>query len=161
MKDGAFFRKNWRSHDPKARAFAQVNHYAVRDLPSFLLKHARGSANAPHRDVGLAYWAQHDRNEEEDTRLAARAPDVLEEMKRLDAMSDGQLMRLRRRALRQWRLALDELLARDDVAALRDAILAGGEDAKPQSMVTPFKLPGPQPVFSSVRATPPDVKEAI
>ena len=150
--DGAFTRKNWRSFDPKARAFAQVNHYAVRDLASFLLKHSRGSANAPHRNVGDAYWVQHDRNEEEDLILAERAPKLWDEMRALDEKSDGQLLRLRNRAFRQWRIALEGLLERPDLAALRNSILASNKDVEDRtSMVEPFRLPGPQPVFTSVR----------
>lgn len=155
LLDGEFFRKNWRSFDPRTRAFAQVNHYAVRDLASFLLKHDRGSANAPHRNVGDAYWVQHDRNEEEDLTLAERAPRLWDEMRALDEQSEGQLLRLRNRAFRQWRIALDMALERPEMAALRNAILSSAESAKskPDSLTTPFRLPGSVPVFNSIRAT--------
>lgn len=153
LTEDEFTRKNWRAMDPGARRFAQVNHYMLRDLPSFLLKHARGSANAPHRDVGLNYWRKHDRNDEEDTSLAARAFEIWAEMKRLDKASDGKLLRLRQRGLRQWRIALDELLEDPEMNALNESILAENVLAAKKE---PFKLPtaSGQPVFRSVRAEP-------
>jgi hypothetical protein len=157
LTDEGFFRKNWRSFDPEERKFAQVNHYAVRDLASFLLKHDRGSANAPHRNVSDAYWVQHDRNEEEDLRLAGTAPKVWAEMQRLDEMSDGQLLRLRNRAFRQWRIGLDALLERPIMAALRNTILAVDQGVQVEnSMIAPFRLPGPDAVFSSIRGSTED-----
>jgi len=123
LKEGDFKRRNWRSADPENRKFAQVNHYMLRDLPSFLLKHARGSANAPHRDVGLKYWRMHNRNDEEDLGLSQRAPAVWDEMQRLDKESGGKLLHFRNRSIRQWRLALDRALQRPDIVDLREAIL--------------------------------------
>lgn len=145
LKDDMFPRKNWRAMDPGARKFAQVNHYMLRDLPSFLLKHMRGSANAPHRDVGLRYWQQHDRNEEEDTTLATRAAELWAEMRRMDQEADGKLLPLRQRGLRQWRLTLDQLLEAEVTASLRDAILESQKKAE--------KPPTPsEPMFASIRA---------
>ncbi len=153
LAEGDFFRKNWRGYDPSKRAFAQVNHYANRDLASFLLKQDRGDANGATRVSSEAYWAQHDRNDEEDLRLAARVPEVWAEMERLDEMSNGRLLRLRNRAFRQWRIALDGLLEKGDMAALRNTVLGNDTKTAAQaSMVTPFRLPSPQPVFTSVRA---------
>lgn len=153
LTEDGFFRKNWRSFDPEIRKIAQVNHYAVRDLGSFLLKNDRGSANAPHRAVGDAYWAQHDRNDAEDLLLAERAPRLWDEMRALDEASGGQLLRLRNRAFRQWRIALDALLERPGMAALRHSILAADQGIQGgDSMIAPFRLPGPQPVFSSIRS---------
>ncbi len=148
LSEDHFQRKNWRSTDPLARQNAQVNHYMLRDLPSFLLKHARHSEMAKDRDIGLTYWEKHDRNEEEDMTLARRAFELWSEMKRLNDMSEGKLLRLRQRGIQKSRAALDELLERDDIQALRDSILS--ETTLP--MTKPFKLPGTEAVFSSVRA---------
>ena len=153
LADPDFHRKNWRSFDPERRKLAQVNHYAVRDLGSFLLKNERGSANAPHRAVGQAYWAQHNRNEEQDLSLANRSEALWAEMRALDAASDGQLLRLRNRAHRQWRIALENLLEQPGSAALRAAILAADTEGKEEKPISaPFRLPGTSPVFHSVRA---------
>lgn len=72
--------------------------------------------------MGLKYWSRHNRNDEPDTFLADQSGAVWEEMKQLDALSGGKLLRLRQRALRQWRLALAELIKRPDIADLRKAI---------------------------------------
>ena len=173
LMEGEFRRKNWRSCDPGMRRFAQVNHYMLRDLASFLVKHAGGSANAPHRDVGLAYWRTYNRNDALVTSLADRAPAIRAEMQRLNELSDGRLTQLRARAVRQHRLKVEEMLKDAAIAALHDAILAEvdaipappAEEAEtgapaPRAIgVTPFRLPDAvkrQPVFSSVRSAPPE-----
>ncbi|MDJ0640205.1 MAG: glycosyltransferase family 2 protein [Paracoccaceae bacterium] len=133
-------RKHWRGLDPEMRRHAQVNHYMLRDLQSFLMKNARGSANAPHRDVGLKYWLQHDRNEEEDLSLADRSREVRAEMRQLDELSGGKLLRLRQRSIRQWRKTVAELTKVPEFDALQSAIL---DSSSPLDAV---------PVFRSVRA---------
>ncbi|MEO9823016.1 MAG: glycosyltransferase family 2 protein [Paracoccaceae bacterium] len=122
LMDGEFRRKNWRGADPLGRKFAQVNHYIVRDMKSFLLKNARGSANAPMRKVGARYWEVHNRNEEEDLELANRSDEVWQEMRRIDEMADGRLMHLRTKSLRMWRKHFEDLRDNVDLQALRKTI---------------------------------------
>lgn len=122
LKDGVFERVNWRSKDPASRSLAQVNHYITRDLQSFLLKRARGSANAPNRDVGLKYWNAYNRNEAPDMGLANRAKALWEEMTRLDEMADGRLLHLRAKSLRVWRERYEEVRDHPDLLRLRQAI---------------------------------------
>lgn len=151
LREDEFQRKHWRALDPGGRQFAQVNHYMLRDLPSFLLKRLRDSANEPRREIGLAYWKEHDRNEEEDTSLAKRAFEIWAEMKRLDREAGGKLLRMRSRGQRQSRMQFEEILQDGDYSELKDAILAE------TPMREPFKLPRyKEPVFSSVRAKPED-----
>lgn len=142
-----FERKNWRGTDPAVRKFAQVNHYMLRDLSSFLLKHIRGSANAPHRKIDLKYWRHFDRNEEEDTSLAQNSDAVWAEMERLNELSGGRLLKLRQKALRQNRQEVRELLKDPEIAAMRDSIL----EVANQPMTKPFALPRGKPVFASSR----------
>ena len=122
LEEGDFHRYNWRSADPGGRSLAQINHYIVRDMQSFLLKRARGSANAPNRDVGIRYWKVYNRNEETDTGLANRAKALLAEMNRLDALSGGRLMHLRARSLRVWRKRYKDLQDNADLRAVQKAI---------------------------------------
>jgi hypothetical protein len=122
LPDGSFDRVNWRSKDPKRRSLAQVNHYITRDLQSFLLKRARGSANAPNRDIGLRYWNAFNRNEATDRSLADRSEAVWAEMNRLNEMSDGRLMYLRAKSLRVWRKRYKDASETHDLIALREAI---------------------------------------
>ena len=122
IMDGAFPRQAWRSADPGGYALAQINHYIIRDVMSFILKSARGSANAPHRDLGAKYWSTYEINEAEDRLLADRSAAIWTEMKRLDDLSDGLLMRLRLRAFRQWRTKFRNLVAKPEFAELRQQI---------------------------------------
>lgn len=153
LREGDFLRKRWRGLDPLSRRHAQVHHYGLRDLSSFLV-HNSADTDTTHRETGLEYWRAHDRNEEQDLSLVARAPELWDEMQRLDGLSGGQLLRLRQKAIRKWRVAAKNLAERKDITALRDAIL--GKVPEPvigqTSMVAPFRLPGPQAVFASVRA---------
>ena len=146
----AFLPKNWRTEDPEARKLAQVNHYAVRDLSSFLVKHALHAEIG--RETGLTYWQKHDRNDETDLSLAAGAFALWSEMKRLDVMSEGKLLRLRQRGIKQCRDKLEALEEQENIQALQKSILA--ETTPPLSQK--FKLPNPQPVFASVRGQVPE-----
>lgn len=147
LPDGQFERDETHAFDPGGRAHAAIHHYPLRGLPAFLLQHARAAQTG--QVSGLDAWRALDRNEEDELSLAASAFDVWAEMKRLDELAEGKLLRVRQRGLKQWRMALDALLERGDIRALRDAILA--ETAPPLS--APFKLPGgAAPVFRSSRA---------
>jgi len=48
---------------------AQVNHYAVRSLESFLIKRARGRANHSHHTLGVEYWDKFNLNDVPDTSI--------------------------------------------------------------------------------------------
>lgn len=134
----------------ETRALAQVNHYALRDLQSFVIKRARGPANGQAPYVDQAYWVQHDRNDVLDRGLADRATALWGEMQRLDALSDGKLMRLRRRGIRQWRQTAKLRMQEPAYAALIDAIQATVSGDK---MGAGFTLPkGQAPVFQSTRS---------
>ncbi|MDA8585854.1 glycosyltransferase family 2 protein [Rhodobacteraceae bacterium] len=157
LQEDAFLRKNWRGNDPLGRKFAQVNHYGLRDLESFLLKYDRDHAAGTAQTMGQGFWARYDRNEQEDLLLVDRAPELWAEMTRLNEMSNGRLLRLRKRAIHRWRTALNGLLERREMAALRNALLNRDEhQPKGDSMVTPFRMPGRQPVFTSVRTPKPE-----
>ncbi len=108
--------------DPGDYALAQVNHYMVRDCDSFLIKSARGSSSHPEREVRAEYWRKWNRNEQRETAILARRDMLLAEMQRLDALTGGRLMTLRRRALRYWRDRVAGLKTREDMAALYDLI---------------------------------------
>ncbi|MEM8980530.1 MAG: glycosyltransferase family 2 protein [Pseudomonadota bacterium] len=49
---------------------AQVNHYAVRSLESFLIKRARGRANHSHHTLGVEYWEKFNLNDLPDSTIA-------------------------------------------------------------------------------------------
>lgn len=55
-----------RTDNPPLFDVAQVNHYALRSMESFLIKRARGRANHSHHVLGMEYWTKFNRNDEED-----------------------------------------------------------------------------------------------
>ena len=114
----------WRSTDPLMRAVAQVNHYPLRDLSSFLLKSRRGSSSHPDREVELAYWNRFNYNAEEDLTIQRHLPAVREEMARLDKLSKGRLFMLRARSLELWQEKLAQILATQEGKALEQALMA-------------------------------------
>lgn len=87
--------KNYNSTDPGGCSLAQINHYMVRDLSSFMLKAVRGSAHQANRTIGHRYWTQRNTNFAEDTSMSPWVARVRERMAALDEASDGRLMELR------------------------------------------------------------------
>jgi hypothetical protein len=55
-----------RTGNPPLFTHAQVNHYALRSMDSFLVKRARGRANHSHHVLGLEYWDRFNLNDEKD-----------------------------------------------------------------------------------------------
>ena len=91
--------KNYNSTDPGGQALAQINHYIVRDLDSFVVKTRRGSAHQDDRTVGLRYWAYRNRNFVQDLSIQAFLPRIRARMQDLDQATGGRLMRLRRQSI--------------------------------------------------------------
>ncbi|WP_166418601.1 glycosyltransferase family 2 protein [Cochlodiniinecator piscidefendens] len=114
----AFETSGFRSLDPGQRAFAQINHYAVRDIESFLLKSARGSASNVGRQVNMQYWNRFNYNQVEDTGLRDLMPKTVDEMAVLDDLTNGRLMGIRRRSFRQWRVGVRQLREEPEFAKL-------------------------------------------
>jgi hypothetical protein len=59
-----------RTENPPEFNVAQVNHYAVRSMESFLIKRARGRANHSHHVLGAEYWQNFNLNGEPDTSIS-------------------------------------------------------------------------------------------
>lgn len=59
-----------RTKNPPLFSGAQVNHYALRSMDSFLIKRARGRANHSHHVLGKEYWDKFNLNDEIDTSIA-------------------------------------------------------------------------------------------
>ncbi len=118
LAEGAFKQTNYRTNDPDKQRLAQINHYAVRDAGSFLLKTLRGSAHQDHRSVGTRYWNTRDRNEVEDRAIHPHIAATRAEMDALDAQTDGLLSSLTARALER-RLSKIETLLEDGEARTR------------------------------------------
>lgn len=88
-----------RTENPPLFTHAQVNHYALRSMESFLIKRARGRANHSHHVLGQDYWDKFNRNDETDQsieRYADRVSDMVADLKR-----DPQLAELHARGV-EW-----------------------------------------------------------
>jgi hypothetical protein len=77
----------WRS-TPQSVGYDLVtlNHYAVRDPESFLIKRARGRVNHTDRDQGLGYWFRMNNNAQSDTSIQRHLPELGAEIARLKAL---------------------------------------------------------------------------
>lgn len=113
---------NWRCTDPGQFALAQINHFPIRDVASFVIKTQRGRAHQSHNDDWRKYWLRFDHNAVEDRTLANRAEDIRAEMSRIDDMTDGRLMLIRQKSLRLWQKKLAAALQDPEIRAFRDEI---------------------------------------
>lgn len=80
-----------RTEHPPIFTHAQVNHYALRSMESFLIKRARGRANHSHHVLGLDYWSRFNLNDEKDTsieRYAAESHKLAGELKADPKLAD-------------------------------------------------------------------------
>ncbi|MDM7458789.1 MAG: glycosyltransferase family 2 protein [Paracoccus sp. (in: a-proteobacteria)] len=68
--------------------FAQVNHYALRSVDSFLVKRARGRPNHESHTLGFDYWTRFDRNDVADDAIRRYDATVAEWMARFRAVDE-------------------------------------------------------------------------
>lgn len=101
---------------------AQVNHYALRSLDSFLVKRARGRVNHVGEAMDLAYWRRFDRAEVEDRAIQRYAQASAEWRARL--LADAPLAALHRAAV-AWHRARIATLRADPATAALIAQIAG------------------------------------
>ncbi|NNE52382.1 MAG: glycosyltransferase family 2 protein [Sulfitobacter sp.] len=100
---------------------AQINHYPLGAMESFLLKSARGRAVHADQPLGMDYWVERNFNSDIDTSIAALAPARRAEL--LALSSDATLARLHARAV-AWRKArFEALMLQDPYRALFGRLL--------------------------------------
>lgn len=92
-------------------ALAQLNHYPLGAMQSYVLKADRGRAVHAADRLGLDYWVERNFCTDEDRSILALAPQVQAERDRL--MADPQLAALHRQAV-AWRHARFAALMRDE-----------------------------------------------
>ncbi|MBW6506494.1 MAG: glycosyltransferase family 2 protein [Rhodobacteraceae bacterium] len=103
LPEAAYELKNFQSTDPEMRRYAQINHYVVKDVASFILKNDKGSAHQADRKIDHKYWRGRNKNQQMDLRIAGRAPELREAMKTMDALTGGRLSALTRAAVEHHR----------------------------------------------------------
>ncbi len=113
----------FRSSDEDMGCFARINHYAVRDTESFLLKSARGSASNTSRTINMRYWRRFNRNQVEELGLYNQLDLTKAKMEELSDQTNGRLMHIRRRSMRNWRLKIRELRNDPDYMRLYNSLI--------------------------------------
>lgn len=102
-------------------ALAQVNHYALGSVESFVVKSDRGKPNHLDQGIGLEYWLDRDFDECEDRSILRHAPALRAEMDAL--LADPELARLHRAGVEWRRRRFAELMLRSDSFYLHARIL--------------------------------------
>ncbi|WP_322894280.1 MULTISPECIES: glycosyltransferase family 2 protein [unclassified Yoonia] len=90
-----------------------LNHYAVRNCESFLVKRDRGRVNHVDRDQGLAYWMRMNFNMESDRSIQRRLPQTRAALAHLHGIVG--VTALHEAAVAAHRAKIIDLLARDDM----------------------------------------------
>ena len=118
-------------------SLAQVNHYQLRSMDSFLVKSARGKVNHVNDKMGYRYWAFNDSNDEPCDLIRRYDTEVARWMAEL--LSDRRLNTLHQRAVRWHRQKIAELHASPDFAQMITQIethrsrMAAGEPSDTQA----------------------------
>lgn len=130
-----FLDSGWRAmKDHAGYNLASLNHYAVRDAESYLVKRDRGRVNHIDEDQGLAYWLRMNHNVVEDDAISTRLPATRAEFARL--MADEDIAAIHQTCVAAHRAKIAELHARPDMAALYAAI--SGPTMENLSRLTPY-----------------------
>ena len=102
------FRNAWRS---TSRTYGydlvSLNHYAVRNAESFLVKRDRGRVNHVDRDQGLSYWFRMNNNATTDHSIQRHLPKMKAELARL--MADPEIAEQHRTCVAAHRAKIAEL----------------------------------------------------
>ncbi|WGH80148.1 glycosyltransferase family 2 protein [Jannaschia ovalis] len=95
---------------------AQLNHYALRSVDSFLMQSARGNANHPDKAASMVYWRRYDHNHVENTAITRWVEPVRAEIARM--LQDAELAALHDACVAAHRRRIAELKSEDHYAML-------------------------------------------
>ncbi len=104
-----------------ARAFATLNHYALRSLDSYLVKNDRGDVNRENRAFDDTYWRERNDPAYEDTSIQRYLPKLEKALTELK--SDPEIKALHDEACALHRAKRDDLLTRPAYQGMRDQLL--------------------------------------
>ena len=105
-----------------ARAFATLNHYALRSLDSYLVKHDRGDVNRENRAFDYTYWRERNDPAWEDTSIQRYLPAVSAQMDKLK--SQGEIGALHAACVAAHKARHDALLEQKDYREMRKQLRA-------------------------------------
>lgn len=109
---------------PGARAFATLNHYALRSLDSYLVKNDRGDVNRENRAFDDSYWRERNDVAHEDTSILRYLPALEAEIEAIKALPG--IGALHDEACELHRAKRDTLLAQPDYRAMKDQLMRAG-----------------------------------
>ncbi len=118
-----------RTDNPPLFTGAQVNHYALRSMESYLVKRARGRANHSHHVLGMDYWDRFNLNDEKDTSIE-RYQSASEKLA-ADLKSDPVLGELHQRAVEWHQRKAASILMDPELDELTNALRASLEQGVP------------------------------
>lgn len=105
---------------------AQLNHYPVRSMETYLTKSIKGNVIAKDAYVGVEYWVNRNQNAAVDTTIQ---PLAVKMRQRLDELlSDPVLSELHQEAVRYHKSQIAELRAAEDTEILLERIKAAHEN---------------------------------
>lgn len=115
------FRNAWRSTvETYGYDLVSLNHYAVRNCESFLVKRDRGRVNHVDRDQGLAYWFRMNNNATSDHSIQRHIPKMRQELDRL--LSDPEIARQHKTCVQAHREKIAALKANPSQHAFYDEL---------------------------------------
>ncbi len=120
-----------------ARAFATLNHYALRSLDSYLVKNDRGDVNRENRDFDDTYWRERNDPAWRDTSILRHLPALKKAIAALKA--DKEIAALHDEAVTRHLARRDELLAMPEYGRMAET-LASAPTMPPQELVLLKKL---------------------
>ncbi|MQQ07459.1 glycosyltransferase family 2 protein [Epibacterium sp. SM1979] len=103
-----------------ARAFATLNHYALRSLDSFLVKNDRGDVNRENRAFDDTYWRERNDGTWRDTSIRRYLPALTDALR--DLKSDPEIARLHRASVKAHRDKCAALMAQPAYRAMRQQL---------------------------------------
>lgn len=104
------FRSAWRSTtETYGYDMVSLNHYAVRNAASFLVKRDRGRVNHVDRDQGEAYWFRMNNNATQDTSIQRHIPAMETKLNAL--MADPEIAEQHRLCVASHQAKIDRLMA--------------------------------------------------
>lgn len=115
-------------HVPADYRLAQINHYQLRSVDSFLVKAERGRVNHVAKPIGIEYWQRNEASEVPCNRIARMVPELRHW--RAQLLADRRLATLHARAVRWHQDRIAELAKVPDMIQLRARIEAGFPDAE-------------------------------
>ena len=119
----SIFRTGWRSGiDTYGYDLVTLNHYAVRNVESFLVKRDRGRVNHVKRDQGPAYWFRMNNNDQVDLSIQRHLPALQREVDAL--MADPAIAAAHAASVAAHRVRIAELLNEPSFAKLHQQFVS-------------------------------------